>query len=115
MYLASPYSHHDAVVREARFQSACMAAGRLIKAGVCVYSPIVHCHPIAVKEGLPEGWLFWSDFARTMLEAATELCVLTLDGWDRSLGVGDEIAIARELLLPISYMDPVTLCVSRDY
>jgi hypothetical protein len=54
IYLASPYSHPDPAVREARFREACRAAAKLMRLGQPAFSPIVHGHPIAVY-GLPNG------------------------------------------------------------
>ncbi len=46
IYLASPYTHVDAAVRESRFDAACLAMSTLMRAGLSVYSPIVHSHPL---------------------------------------------------------------------
>jgi hypothetical protein len=40
IYLVSPYSHPDPLVREERFQAACEATADLIRSGAIVYSPI---------------------------------------------------------------------------
>ncbi len=42
IYLASPYTHVDAAVRESRFDAACLATSTLMRAGLTVYAPIVH-------------------------------------------------------------------------
>ena len=42
IYLASPYSHPDPLVRQARFDAACHAAAGPIQAGHAVVAPIVH-------------------------------------------------------------------------
>ncbi len=47
IYLASPYSHPDAVVREYRFRAACQAAASVMRSGQHVFSPIAHSHAIA--------------------------------------------------------------------
>ena len=41
-YLASPYSHSDHHVMEARRVAACRKAGELIASGIAVVSPIAH-------------------------------------------------------------------------
>ena len=66
IYLASPYSHPDPKVREARWREACRTAAFLMKGGQFVFSPIAHRHPIA-EFGLPGGWEFWERFDREML------------------------------------------------
>jgi nucleoside 2-deoxyribosyltransferase len=105
IYLASPYSHPDATIREARFQAACRAAAALIRAGHAVYSPIAHSHPIAAY-GLPTDWSYWERDARLHLKTRAEVVVLTLDGWRESVGVAAELAIAAELGLPVRYLSP---------
>jgi nucleoside 2-deoxyribosyltransferase len=105
IYLASPYSHVDAVVREQRFRAACQATARLIAAGHIVFSPIVHGHPL-VHHGLPTDWPFWERFDRDHLVRCDEAVVLMLDGWQESVGVAAEIRIAAELGKPVRYLAP---------
>jgi len=105
IYLASPYSHSEAVVREERFRAACRATVRLIAAGHVVFSPIVHGHPL-VHHGLPTDWPFWERFDRDHLQRCDEVVVLMLDGWRESIGVAAEIRIAGELGKPVRYLTP---------
>ena len=105
VYLACPYSHDDPAVRHARFEAANRAAGRLMKDGHLVFSPISHTHPIAEAEGLPRGWEYWQRFDRAYLAYCHRLVVLSIDGWKRSTGVTSEIAIAREMGLEIEYIN----------
>ena len=105
IYLASPYSHPDAAMREARFRDVCRAAARLMREGHVVFSPIAHGHPIAAY-GLPTDWRFWEPFDREQLERCDELVVLTLAGWRESKGVQSEIRIARELGKLVRFLDP---------
>lgn len=108
IYLASPYSHADPAVKHERFTAACRAAGRLMKDGVCVFSPIAHSHPIEqhFESGVTEGHDFWlrQDFA--VLERCVRLIVLTLDGWEKSRGVTAELAFAKERGIPVEFMAP---------
>jgi hypothetical protein len=105
IYLASPYSHPDAIVREARFQAICRAAAALIRSGQHVFSPIAHSHPIAAY-GLPTDWAFWESAALAHLETSAEVVVLTLDGWQESVGVAAELRIAAELGKTARYLAP---------
>ena len=102
IYLASPYSHPDPVVRHARFRAACRAAASLLRAGHAVFSPIAHSHPL-VEHGLPTQWGFWERFGREHLERCDEVVVLMLDGWRESVGVQAEVRIAVELGKPVWY------------
>ena len=80
IYLASPYTHVDAAVRESRFDAACLATSTLLRAGLHVYSPIVHSHPL-VRYGLPIEWEFWQAHDCEHLRRCDSVIVLTLDGW----------------------------------
>jgi nucleoside 2-deoxyribosyltransferase len=103
IYLASPYTHIDPAVRQRRFESACRAAAALICRGQTVFSPIAHSHVIC-SFGVPLDWRFWARHDRRYLEVCDEMVVLMLDGWRESIGVQAEIAIARELGKPVSFL-----------
>ena len=105
IYLASPYSHPDEAIREERYRSACAATVRLLRAGKSVFSPIVLTHGL-VAYGLPTDWSFWEFYDRDHLERCDDLVVLTIDGWDQSIGVAAEIALAMGLGKPIRYLAP---------
>ena len=108
MYLASPYSDPDPGVREARFRAACRAAAELMRAGHVVHCPVVHSHPLTAF-GLPTDWSYWERCDREFLRRCDEVVVLTLDGWQGSVGVQAEIRLAAELAKPISFLDPENL------
>lgn len=106
IYLASPYSDSDPSVMEHRFDAVCRKAGELMNAGHVVYSPIAHCHPIAVRVGLPRDWEFWKKFDTEMIKRATQFLVLKLPGWELSRGVKAESEIAAAMGLIVGYIDP---------
>jgi hypothetical protein len=103
IYLASPYSHPDPVVREKRFRMACRITARLVHAGRVVLSPVVHGHPL-VGFGLPTDWSFWQRIDRAYLARCDEVMVLVQDGWELSAGVRSELVYARELGKPVRYL-----------
>ena len=105
IYLASPYSHSDANIREQRFLDVCRMTVTLMQQGHVVFAPIVHGHPL-VGHGLPTDWPFWERFDREHLRRCDELVVLMLDGWRESVGVAAEIRIAAELGKPVRHIDP---------
>lgn len=105
-YLAAPYSHPDPAVRCARFNAINNAAGALMRTGHLVFSPISMGHPINEACGFTGAWKFWEALDRAYLNASRELIVLKLPGWETSVGVTAEIAIAKELGIPVSYLDP---------
>lgn len=106
IYLACPYSDPDLNVRIRRFELVNLAASKLMGEGKYVFSPISHTHPIAIAGKLPTGWQFWETYDRIILSRCQKLIVLKLAGWDKSTGVTAEIQIAKELNIPIEYIDP---------
>src|ERR1035437_5608982 len=104
IYLASPYSHPDPEVMEARFDEICRIAGYLMGQGEVVFSPISHTHPIAVRSTLPRGWDYWERVDREFILASAKLVVAMIDGWRESIGVQAEISIAKDHGIPIEYL-----------
>jgi len=104
-YLCSPYSHPEAFVMEQRYQEVCKIAGELMASGDVVFSPIAHSHSIAAQSDLPGSWEFWEQQDRAFLAASSKLVVAMMPGWAESKGVTAEIAIAKELGIPVEYME----------
>jgi len=107
VYLACPYSHPDAEVRVWRFEQANTTAARMMNNGIHVFSPISHTHPIVLAGDLPKGWEFWAAYDEAVLQYCARIVVLTLPGWEDSIGIANELKIARELDLPIDFQGPV--------
>jgi hypothetical protein len=105
IYLASPYSSPDQLVRLGRFNHVCRHAAKMMAGGGVVFSPIAHTHPIAEQGHLPTGWGYWEKVDRAFLAACTEMVVLRLPGWEQSKGVAAELKIAQEMGLPVRYED----------
>ena len=105
IYLATPYFDPDPAVRQWRFEAACKATAQMLRAGLIVFSPIAHSHPLT-RYGLPGDWKFWHRYDRAHLEACSAMAVLTLEGWQESKGVQAEIRIAHELNMPFWLMKP---------
>ena len=93
IYLASPYTHVDAAVREERAKLAAIAAGRLmISTGDCVYSPIAHGHAVYEShQELPLNWEFWRGQCFPVLDACSSMAVLMLEGYENSVGINAEV------------------------
>ncbi len=102
IYLATPYSHRLASVRQARFLTACRFAAKLINEGVDVFCPIAHSHPIAMYN-VADDFVFWQAWDEWFLRRCDSMTVLMLPGWDISLGVASEITLAKELGIEIKY------------
>ena len=117
-YLGSPYSKYPgefgadpALQAAAKFDAAhkavCREAALLIKAGILIYSPIAHCHPIAIIGDIdPSDSKMWIKQQRPMMNVARGLIVLMLNGWMVSEGLMSEIAIFLAAGKPLIYMRP---------
>lgn len=114
-YLGSPYTivgmeglteQAKANRRTRRFKQVCAKAAELMLAGEKVFCPIAHSHPIEVH-GMNEvkSGDFWlaQDFA--ILQFANKLTVFRMEGWELSDGLRREIAFAKELNIPVTYID----------
>jgi hypothetical protein len=106
IYVASPYSHDDPAVRQARFEAACRVTAELIRQGKSTYSPIAYSHPLS-RYNLPLDWKFWQRHDLDFLAICSEMVVLKLPGWEESVGVRAEIAAARTLGKPVTFLDVV--------
>ena len=106
IYLASPYSNSFPEVCHARYIEAMHATAWLLKRGIWVYSPIVHCHEMAREFGLPTDAKYWEAYNHVMISQARELWVLKIDGWQESKGVAEEIAFAKALRKRVVKMAP---------
>ena len=104
IYMGSPYTGTPEQQQE-RYEQARWATAQLLKAGTVVYSPIVHCHDLALCHQLPGSIDFWRWYDLAMIEAAHTLFVLTLPGWEESKGLRWEINLATDLGMPIRRAD----------
>jgi hypothetical protein len=102
-YLASPYTCPDPAVRQQRYEETCRATADLLRSGKTIYSPIVFGHALCAFD-LPGDWQFWQKHDRRFLEVCDEVIVLQLDGWEKSVGVQAEVAIARRLGKPVTFI-----------
>jgi Domain of unknown function (DUF1937) len=113
-YLASPYTHADSDVMENRYIQARNCTAWLLSLKIWVYSPIVHCHELAKYHELPRDADYWWEYNKAMLEPASELIVLALDGWQDSTGVAKEVGLADRLKKSISFISPKTYQITPD-
>ena len=102
IYLASPFAHPSAVVREARLEAVRHVCGKMINEGRIVLSPLVYAGDLAMRGfHAPQGWYAWD---LQFLARSDELVVLQLPGWEHSKGVLVEIAAAQARNIPIRLM-----------
>lgn len=105
-YIASPYSAYHSG-RDEAFRDAAAQAALLMEAGVPVFSPIAHSHPIS--QMLSAGFdthETWMRADAPFMRAAKGLIVCMMEGWDRSKGVAQEIETFTAAGKPIVYMRP---------
>lgn len=110
VYLAIPYTHREKHIRIARALVANVVAGRLMKnLEINIFSPISHSHAIAEACDMPTDFGFWKKYDEEILKMCSGMIVLTVRGWDESVGVASEIAFATLHNIPISYLNPESI------
>ena len=110
IYLAVPHTHDCSYVMAARRHLVDSAALYFIREGKCVFSPISMSHALTdynVGKGIThEQWLKQD---APFLETAGHLYILTLEGWEQSLGVEHERRVAKAREIPIKLLDPAAI------
>jgi nucleoside 2-deoxyribosyltransferase len=102
-YLASPYSHENAEIREERYRLVNEYAAFLARNGISVIEPIVMGHP-KVGLGVGTSFEYWKKTDELYISRCDGVIVLMLDGWEKSIGVNAEIAYAMKLGKPVFYV-----------
>lgn len=105
-YLASPYSKYPDGL-EAAFRDVCEQAGLLTKAGIPIFSPIAHTHPIAIQCGMdPLDHTIWLPADFPILDAACGMIFCKMKSWEKSYGMGVEKARFLSQGKPVYDMEP---------
>jgi hypothetical protein len=103
-YLATSYTKHPGGL-EAAYEMAVAATAVLMDAGIRVFSPIVHSHPVSkIIRGTDVG--FWLKADAPMMDAAHGMIILRDGNWGDSNGIAKERNRFTEACKPIVYMDP---------
>lgn len=105
IYVASPYSHPSEGRRELRFLQVSNYVADLLRRKEWCYSPIVHCHELAITYKLPTDAMFWADYNHHVLQRCDEVHILMLKDWEYSKGINMERAWAREFSKPVLMVD----------
>ena len=106
IYLGLPYMHKEMYVRQLRAEISDIVSAELMNKGEHVYAPISSCHNIAVKYGLPGDWAYWKEMDEVFIRHCDKVMIITLVGWEESVGVTAEIKLAKKYKKPIEYIDP---------
>ncbi len=104
IYLASPYTHPDVAVREARYKAVLAKLAELVAEGRSVYSPIVAQHERVLAGLVPIEFEFHRAEDRAIIEAAEQVWVYCLEGWDKSVGIQEELVAASEFGKPVRFV-----------
>lgn len=105
-YLAQPYSiNSDESIRERRHDYAVKKVAEYLSKGYNVFSPILNSHLPALRHNLPNDWNFWQNIDKTYIALCSELWVLMMDQWERSVGLTAEIKYAESIGIPIKYIE----------
>jgi len=109
IYVGTPYTKYAAGI-EAAFVDACKLTARLLSAGLNVYSPIAHTHPIAIHGRLdPLDHKIWLPFDAAIMGKSDAMIVAMLPTWDSSSGVRHEIDAFVAASKPVFFMNPADL------
>ena len=114
IYLATPYTKYPEGITIA-YVHACKLAARLLRAGLKLYSPIAHTHPIAVHGSIdPLDLSIWLPFDAAMIAKSDALVVGMLPSWETSTGVRHEIDAFVETQKPVFFLSPDDLSIAPD-
>jgi hypothetical protein len=105
VYLACPYTHKNKKVQEQRAMIATLISAELStsKTPKAVISPLTLSHAQALMlKSIKTDWAQWANIDLSFIRASDELYVIHLPGWERSVGVQAEIAVAKALNKQIS-------------
>jgi len=104
IYVASPYTHKKKKIMEERYRAVAAFCTDAIKKDFFVYSPIVHWHPVATMYDLPIDYYWWARMDKHFIGLSSRLWVLTLDGWQDSKGVREEVVFALKKKIKVTYI-----------
>lgn len=111
IYVGTPYSKYPGGP-DVAYIDACRLSAQLLTEGLNVYSPIAHCHGIAVHGGIdPMDLSIWLAFDAAMMAKADAMIVAMMTGWETSTGIRHEIQAFVEAGKPVYFLDPADLGV----
>lgn len=113
IYLCSVYSYTPEGVpsedmpalMQKRYEYARMRTSEFLKNLDIVFSPITHCHPMALAHEMPKRWDFWGHIDLNYIDACSEVWVLKMPHWEQSTGITAEIAHAEANGIPVKYLE----------
>ena len=117
VYFATPYYHSNSEIIDQRVNITKEMIVKNINGDFysdwSLFSPVLYTHPL-IKEGLimpSEGWyeycLSYMINKETNKPRIDKLAICMIDGWENSIGVGIEKAVARTHGIEIEYIEPI--------
>lgn len=105
IYIASPYTHPDMLVRALRYEGARLYAETQLLLGNAAFSPIVYGKQMEATLGY--HFEAWANLNDKMIHACEHFHVLCIAGWEESRGIAHEIKLWESLgREPITYIKP---------
>ena len=106
IYVACPYTHQDPKIVQLRYAVSAQVARQLFKEGLMVFAASMHNSLIAAMSGVGDQFSKWVEFNHLMIERVDKLIVVTMEGWEQSRGVQDQIDYAKKLGKHIEMIAP---------
>ncbi len=115
-YLATPYAHKTAYMRDLRAKAAVRITGLFMSGGVYVFSPIVHNHRLK-QSGALKGWTHedMMSYDLPFMKAASVLIIGQLPGWKISMGIKTERITFNNLKKPELIYNPRFLFTTEEW
>lgn len=106
LYVGTPYSKYPTGIYQA-FEDAARLTARLMQAGLKVYSPIAHTHPLAIHGNIdPLDHNIWLPFDGAMMAKSDAIIVAMMPSWESSFGIRHEIHEFIEAGKPVYFLEP---------
>lgn len=107
-YIGAPYSSYTPGVTEARMVEYGKVDAELSALGLLTFSPLdKHYKLNLTKTKLPGTYDYWKRYCKVMMNLASGLIIITLDGWKEGPGVQDEIKMALARGMCVYYVEPL--------
>lgn len=105
VYVSCPYTDKDPEVIKYRLMMFAKFA-ESIENGGKEHATSALFNQMLLDRGikLDASYSYWQSYSRSMIHKSDRLVVLCLQGWDRSVGVSDEVEYAKFLNLSVEYV-----------
>lgn len=114
VYLATPYSQYLGGI-ELAFIDASKLAATIMRAGINIFCPIAHTHPLAIYGNInPLDHDLWMKVDYPFMEKSDSVLVGKLHGWNESTGVSHELDYFRLCDKSVFFIDPYTMELELD-